>query len=423
MNLNQLREAKFYPLLLSVSSAVILWLCWPTKPFYFLVFIGFVPLIELTHLYTTKRKSGWGFFGYTYLSFLLWNIFTTWWVFIADSSGAVMAIVLNSLFMSVPFMAYRYVKKGVKPAVSSLSLICFWIGWEYLHLNWDLSWPWLTLGNVFAVAPFWVQWYEYTGVLGGSVWVLWVNILMWVVVFKKEIRFAYAFVVIILLVLPFMTPTTDEDELLNEKKIEVVVAQPNLDPETKFDQSHEIPNVMDIIKQSEAITTAETDYIFWPETTIQGHNKESHLDQNYAVELAKAYQRKFPNSVLVTGIESWNQVDSADQKVSTKYRQDLGYYETYNAALMVKTDSLQVYHKSKLVPGAEIIPFPGFVGALTTLMKFPHMGNYTKSDSAIIFDRSMPLICYESIYGDYVREFVEKGAGFVSIITLSLIHI
>ena len=38
---------------------------------------------------------------------------------------------------------------------------------EYMHLNWDLSWPWLTIGNVFAKYPIIVQWYEFTGFLVG----------------------------------------------------------------------------------------------------------------------------------------------------------------------------------------------------------------------------------------------------------------
>ena len=49
---------------------------------------------------------------------------------------------------------------------------------EYLHLNWDLSWPWLTLGNVFANVPLLVQWYEFTGFLGGSFFVILMNLLL-----------------------------------------------------------------------------------------------------------------------------------------------------------------------------------------------------------------------------------------------------
>ena len=53
--------------------------------------------------------------------------------------------------------------------------MCF----EYIHLqDWGLSWPWLTLGNAFATHPQWVQWYEFTGTSGGSLWIMLVNILL-----------------------------------------------------------------------------------------------------------------------------------------------------------------------------------------------------------------------------------------------------
>jgi apolipoprotein N-acyltransferase len=58
-----------------------------------------------------------------------------------------------------------------------LALPIYWIAFEYVHLNWDLSWPWLTLGNGFMYNPEWVQWYEYTGALGGSLWVWAANLL------------------------------------------------------------------------------------------------------------------------------------------------------------------------------------------------------------------------------------------------------
>ncbi|HML86425.1 MAG TPA: hypothetical protein PKE52_14820, partial [Bacteroidales bacterium] len=51
----------------------------------------------------------------------------------------------------------------------------FWIAFEWWHMNWDLSWPWLNLGNGFGAYPKMIQWYEFTGILGGSLWVLLVN--------------------------------------------------------------------------------------------------------------------------------------------------------------------------------------------------------------------------------------------------------
>ena len=51
------------------------------------------------------------------------------------------------------------------------------MAFEKFHLYWDFSWPWLNLGNVFSEDILWVQWYEYTGAFGGTLWVLIVNLI------------------------------------------------------------------------------------------------------------------------------------------------------------------------------------------------------------------------------------------------------
>jgi apolipoprotein N-acyltransferase len=55
-------------------------------------------------------------------------------------------------------------------------LISAWIAFEKLHLFWDFSWSWLNLGNVFSEKIYWIQWYEYTGTFGGSLWILCINV-------------------------------------------------------------------------------------------------------------------------------------------------------------------------------------------------------------------------------------------------------
>ena len=60
-----------------------------------------------------------------------------------------------------------------------VALVCFWLVYEYLHFNWDAPWPWLAIGNVFAANIDLVQWYEFTGIFGGTIWVLVVNILLY----------------------------------------------------------------------------------------------------------------------------------------------------------------------------------------------------------------------------------------------------
>ena len=127
----------------------------------------------------------------------------------------------------VLFHKVRYVlgnKKGY------LFLIFLWISMEYLHLNWELSWPWLTLGNVFSFLSKSSKWYEYTGVLGGSLWILIINVLLYRILVSKHMKD------ILILSVIFLIPITISQiiKLSLEKNPqtheEVVIVQPNVDP-------------------------------------------------------------------------------------------------------------------------------------------------------------------------------------------------
>src|SRR5690606_13847188 len=98
-----------------------------------------------------------------------------WWVWNASAGGAVMAFVLNRLLMNLPFMFLFYLAKKTNNTTRLWPFIWAWLSFEFLHYRWDGTWTWLSLGNVFADVPWLVQWYEYTGVAGGSLWVIWVN--------------------------------------------------------------------------------------------------------------------------------------------------------------------------------------------------------------------------------------------------------
>jgi apolipoprotein N-acyltransferase len=84
--------------------------------------------------------------------------------------------------MCFPWLGYKIVKKWKGEIWGYISLITFWMSFEFIHLqDWGLSWPWLTLGNVFATHTSWIQWYELTGVAGGSFWILCSNVLVFAV--------------------------------------------------------------------------------------------------------------------------------------------------------------------------------------------------------------------------------------------------
>src|SRR5580692_2127998 len=160
---------KLHPALLSVLTGLLLYAAWPESPLTLLIFIAFIPLLWLERQGIRRAR----FFGWVYLSMLIWNIGATWWIWNSTGPGTVAAIVANSLLMCLPWLAFHWVRRNCGNAIGYISLAVFWLSFEYIHLqNWGLSWPWLTLGNVFATHPDWVQWYEYTGTSGGGLWIM-----------------------------------------------------------------------------------------------------------------------------------------------------------------------------------------------------------------------------------------------------------
>jgi apolipoprotein N-acyltransferase len=102
-------------------------------------------------------------------------------------------------------------------------------------------------------------------------------------------------------------------------------------------------------------------------------------------------------------------------------------YNRYNSAFQLDTTGfIPVYHKSNLVVGVEFMPYTdmlGFLEALTVDLGGSFRGNSTQEYRETFTSpqdgtKVAPVICWESIFGEYVTEYVrEQGANFLFIIT------
>src|SRR5690606_39536003 len=90
------------------------------------------------------------------------NLITTWCIWYSTPFSMLFAILVNSLLMSFVFLLYHIVAKRLPAKIHLIFLAAIWMAFEKFHLNWDFSWPWLNLGNVFSENISWIQWYEYT---------------------------------------------------------------------------------------------------------------------------------------------------------------------------------------------------------------------------------------------------------------------
>lgn len=421
---------------LACLSAFLLWLAWPPMPYTsFLLFVAFVPLLFAVEAIQTSdlRKKGRKVFGLTFLSFVLWNTACIYWVFnslhAAMPLPAALAISLipfglGALLMALAFWGYYAVSQVLNKTWSYAALVCFWISYEYLHQSWDLAFPWMNLGNGFAQSHQLVQWYEYTGVYGGTFWVLLANILIFEALGQKcrklsLIGLAWIIVPAVFSLIRYETYT----EKINPAN--VVVVQPNVDPYQKYGSVSPEQQVARLIDLSQQQAQPNTEYFIWPETAMVGFTDEEQIRANALYLQVLNFLQPYANANVLSGIESYKNFGK-DSVTSAQYDPQSGnFLVPYNSAIQIENSAqVQFYHKSRLVPGVEQLPFPRFFSFFKSAFSAfgGSTGGYGKQAKPSIFYAQSgmgvsPIICYESIWGAYVAESVQNGASFIAIIT------
>jgi apolipoprotein N-acyltransferase len=429
---------RILPFLFALLGGTLLSVAWPPLPYTPLLFIAWIPLLWVER---TVRSNGL-FFSLLLLHMLVWNGLTTWWIWYASVPGAVSAIVANSLLMCLPWLGYRFIKKKKGLGIGSLALVTGWMAFEYIHLqDWGLSWPWLTLGNGLASQTGWIQWYEYTGTSGGTLWILAVNILLflqWHQYKNPETQkiFPYRWIALAVLAIPIGISQWIGNNLPDQSdtELEVAVLQPNIDPYEKVSSytSFDI-QLQNLIRQSEENITENTSLLIWPETALYrsgGIGEKDLTERGQLYDSLWTFLRRYPKLTLFTGVESYgitsekspNSIPAPDWLQKPGEVKPL-FVESYNGAAVLDSNGAGAfYHKSKLVPGVEALP--GFLQFLSAWFEEfgGTAGGYTPQSERTVLSatngfRLAPAICYESIYGEHLSRYFKEGANLLTIVT------
>lgn len=420
---------------MSLLSAVLLSAAWYWH-LSFLIFFGFVPLLIIEDRIASTpglKRAGWRLFGFSYLAFLLWNILVTWWVVYASFSGACMAFIFNSLFMALVFVLFSKIKKRIAKPWALWLLIPLWLAWEYGHTLWDLTWTWLTIGNVFSFNHHWVQWYEITGVSGGSAWALAVNIIVFkiyqkknaVKIFSRPLLTVAAWVLVPIFV-SYLVMFLRVQIVCKPQMVKTLIVQPNIDPyndKFNWDFKYQFDKMYALVKDK---VNAETDYLVMPETFITNNLNEEGLNQSEDIAMFRdSLIKKFPKLKIVTGANTYVIYDKQHASATARPDERGFYYDVFNTALQIDASKTLIYHKSKLVPGVERMPFPALLKPLESFAidLGGTMGSLGVQDEPGVFHSKdsvscvAPVICYESIFADYTAGYIRKGANLIFIIT------
>ena len=399
--------------------------------------LGFIALTAFAPLFIMEliicREGIRGGWWYYFCAFLGFNILSTWWIWNVSPAGSIAAILINTLEMSLIFAAMRVFKRHCRHCSGWLPYLFFaalWLGWEHIYFNIELSWPWLVLGNAFATSVNLVQWYEITGVLGGSLWILvsgWLTFKLICSIHEHNVESVrrYAAVLAGIILIPAAASLIRYYSYREEGPAEeVVIAQPNVDPFQKYGVTSQVLLDKKLISLIDEQITPRTRYMITPETFTYDIDID-HPDSNKSYRIYKSYLKAHPDATMLLGALTNKEYEYGDKPTKTARNAGMVWYDVFNSAIVLdSSDRFDFYHKSKLVPGVEIIPWQNSIPWLGKLVE--KFGGSPNSYGTMPFMKSLntkhgtgiaPMICYESLYGDYSRNAVLDGARLLAVIT------
>ncbi len=214
--------------------------------------------------------------------------------------------------------------------------------------------------------------------------------------------------------------------------VEVIVVQPNIEPHLeKFPGTENFISYQSqldsLINISKRMLSPHTQYLVWPETSIPGGVTLNDLQRSERWRQVLQFRQDYKVLTLVTGVSAYYHYEEGEEMSSSarKYGNGKCCYESYNTALQVDpSNNITVHHKSKLVPGVERMPYPGlfkFLEAFTLDLGGISGSLGIQEERTVFFNHdsigTAPVVCYESVYGEYCTEYIHKGAQVIFIIT------
>src|SRR6056297_182304 len=424
--------------ILVLLSSILLTLPWYQQFSGIILLIALIPLLLVEdYIYQNRQKNkSIVLYGYAALTFSIWNTLTTFWIHNASLVGAIAAVIVNTFLMSTVFWMFHLTKRKLGAQFGQFALIVYWVGFEYMYLNAEISWPWLNLGNGLAKDIQLIQWYEYTGTLGGTLWILLTNILLFNLIrsyFTNKINKSFIIkttALVLLILIPILTSLILFNNYKEKgKEYSIAVLQPNIDPyNDKFSGLSPFQQLHIILNLADRITDSKTDYVVAPETSLDNNIWINNLEDNNSIQAIQQFVNKWPSVNFIIGIDAFKKYKADEELTPTvRYTKQGGfYYDAFNSAIQIDTTGyIPVYHKSKLVVGVEKMPYPKLFKMLENVIL--DLGGTSGSRGTQDYrgtfkhttdeTRIAPVICYESIYGEFVTDYIKNGATLIFIIT------
>jgi apolipoprotein N-acyltransferase len=327
------------------------------------------------------------------------------------------AIFVLSLYPAIILCAFVRIYR-FKKALGLMALPCLWVGMEYFRSLTEIAFPWTDLSYSQGYYLTFIQIVSVIGCYGLSLAIIMMNIFIWQTLSRSNrletrvsngIAFLATGLIIYIYGWVVFPPYQESGD------IKVALLQGNVDLATKWQPETRDRNFELYDSLSRVAAGENVDLIVWPETAAPSYPR-----------LERKYRRMLSKTVSLT--ETIHLIGALDQV------QRDGKEKAYNSAFQFSPagEIEAVYHKVKLVPFSEHVPYQDYLPFLTRdyLSKYLDVirtrqvqwwSDFYPGDSIVVFKTDKTqysvLICFESAFPQFVRQCLLKGAEFMVNIT------
>lgn len=423
MNGKNIKSYKLFGVIL--LHCISLFFAWHAQESVFFLFLAFIPVFycldNVPETYNNKLKL----YIFSFLASFFWIYLTIYWIKPIHPISHFIICLLSASILFIPYVLayyFRFAKKS-SATVAQFVFISAWIIIELGHDLNLLGFPYLNLGHTLAAYSDLIQWYAWTGSIGGTLWILLINLGLYHLI--KRIREVGArgavkslgislFVTGLPIVLSFFLGQNSQKG--EETSLNVICLHTSADVYNyKYDVEPDVLLEDYLTTTLTYMDTTKQNLVVWPENALTGDILLAKLDSG---PIRKIEQKlcKLSNSVLISGAmvdEVVARPDSSRYLPNILYnKEEKFFFKRYNSALLVRSNgSTLMQTKKRLVPFGEKVPshkiFSPFVSFLPNLA---NLNFSSRQDEYPVFSivhdsiQTTPIICYGSVFSSHVAD-------------------
>jgi len=383
-----------YSILVGVLSGLLLFISY-CPGFTWLVFFCLVPLLIYNlHFSDSKRDV----FVSSIVFLLVWNTLNLQFLYCFQSNFlnkfAPISILIYSIVGVLPFISFL-----VKSKLRLLLFGCCWVMIEYFFMNWQLQSPFSTLGIILGAYPKIIQWYQITGVLGGTLWILLINVILYVIFSRFYLYKTCSYLFFCVLIFLIIVPCSISFRLCNDNTLNRIVRSVRI---FSYDSVIDRDRLFKNFKTNYALDCKSlSDYVLLPELVVNLDNQQPE-NNNKILDIIKQIRKRggSENCILGANLTAWDK-----QQV---------------VGISINKDSIQKRSKEVLVPFGEKLPYLNFTKSMGLEKAYSIMPYITPNIRHGLFsngnDRIHVSICYESFFENHLKKYLKLSPGIVFVV-------